>query len=238
MLFFLDSQGAPTIPQDPSQRKGIIGKLTTLLWGENVQEKEKYDRACAVYKTVLREWSLILQANRERENENLAKQEWESLHHELQFNKIDTMTGNEFEHLLSVYFAKEGYQVKTTGGAGDQGADLILKRVGPPNEYIVVQAKRSSSPISNKAIQELLGGMLFHKCSKGIVVTTSSFTKGATALAVKDRRISLWDRAVLEDRLAPHFQVPIPPFSMEEYRRIKEILLKSQKPSTERRFLP
>jgi restriction system protein len=59
---------------------------------------------------------------------------------------------------------------------------LIVKKDG---RVIVVQAKRHQKPVGNKAVQEVLGAVGFYSADEGWVVTSSSFTPSAKALAQK-----------------------------------------------------
>lgn len=109
------------------------------------------------------------------------------------FSKIDKMSGVEFEEYLKYNFEKLGYKVSTTRVSNDYGCDLVLKK---HNTRICVQAKRYSSSVGNKAVQEVVAAMAVYKCSKGIVVTNSYFTSNAKVLA-KANKIDLWDRQTL-----------------------------------------
>ena len=73
-----------------------------------------------------------------------------------------------------------GYKVEHTQLSGDQGADLIVERNG---EKIVVQAKRSESTITNKAIQEVFTSINHYQAQRGMVVTNNEFTPSAVKLA-------------------------------------------------------
>jgi Restriction endonuclease len=53
----------------------------------------------------------------------------------IDLERIDTMSGVEFELYVMRIFAFQGYRVKHTGHAGDQGCDLILSR--SPNIRLV-----------------------------------------------------------------------------------------------------
>jgi HJR/Mrr/RecB family endonuclease len=64
------------------------------------------------------------------------------------------MTGIEVEGFPRQLFATIGYAVQTTAASGDQGFDLVL--TDPTSHRVVVQAKRSSRPVSNRAVQEVL----------------------------------------------------------------------------------
>ena len=89
-------------------------------------------------------------------------------------------TGTQFELYLSNLFKELNYKTKHNGKAGDQGADLILKK----NDMIyVVQAKYYSGKLSNTPVQEIVGAMKYYNANQGVVITNSSFTSGAEELA-------------------------------------------------------
>jgi HJR/Mrr/RecB family endonuclease len=89
-------------------------------------------------------------------------------------------SGYDFEEYLRIIFKKLGYKVEITKKSNDQGGDLIIVR---GNERTVVQAKYYSNPVGNKAIQEVFAAISFYKANKGMVVTNSTFTSSAVALA-------------------------------------------------------
>lgn len=84
---------------------------------------------------------------------------------------------------------------------GDQGADLIIQKDG---QMIVVQAKRYSGPVGNKAVQEVIGAVTYYRASEGWVITNSTFTPQAKALAQKSN-VRLFDGFDLKNN--PMFSV-------------------------------
>jgi restriction system protein len=162
-------------------------------------------------------------ARRERKEseERLAREDWVALHKRLQFERLDQLTGPEFEQHLAILFRHKGYVVQLTKGSGDQGADLLLKK---DDDRIAFQAKRYKGRVGNDAVQELLGGMRYYSCSRGIVVTTSDFTHAAASLAATCRDVELWGRSVLHAHFMNAFPSEPPPFSWGAYRRLKSIL--------------
>lgn len=101
----------------------------------------------------------------------------------------DELTGHEFEDYLKDIFKLLGYSVTKTPLSGDQGADLILLKNCTKT---VVQAKKYSRKVSNKAVQEIVAAINYYKADKAIVVTNSSFTKSAIDLALSNK-VELWD---------------------------------------------
>ena len=103
---------------------------------------------------------------------------------------VDEMEGHDFESFLEKLFTEMGYYAEKTRGSGDQGADLILKKDGLTT---VVQAKRSQSKISNKAVQEVLAGEKYYGADRLMVVTNHFFHESAKELA-KRGSVELVDR--------------------------------------------
>jgi len=107
--------------------------------------------------------------------------------------EIDLMNGIEFENFLCNYFSSIGFRVESTKISGDQGIDIIAIK---NDKKIGIQAKCYSGKVSNKAIQEVVAGIAFYSCDKGMVITNSTFTDSAINLA-EINGIVLWDREML-----------------------------------------
>jgi len=108
-------------------------------------------------------------------------------------DSIDKMDGLEFEKFLLVHFMRMGYQGSLTQQSQDFGADLILMKNG---QKYVIQAKRSASAVSVKAIQEIIGAKGYYNADVAIVVTNSNYTENAKELAYRNK-VELWDREKL-----------------------------------------
>lgn len=108
---------------------------------------------------------------------------------------IDKMDGTSFEILLMLIFRNLGYRVSLVGGAGDYGADLIMKRYG---RKIVVQAKRYKNNVGVHAVMEVHAARRYYRATDAIVVTTAYFTKNAKNLA-DGCGVRLYDRDILFD---------------------------------------
>lgn len=111
--------------------------------------------------------------------------------------RIDRMTGEQFEIFMENFFRKQGFKVTRTPLSGDYGIDLIIE-----NDFskIGVQAKRYSEKVSLSAVQEVIGGLRHYGLSSGMVVTNSTFQASAIQLA-KDNNITLWNRDKLIEKL-------------------------------------
>jgi restriction system protein len=127
-------------------------------------------------------------------------------------DEVDKMGGIEFEQYLEGLFRRLGYQVTRTRPIGDQGADLVLSGKG---ERIVVQAKRWSKRVGNKAVQEVVASRPMYKCDRAMVVSNQEFTSAAVELA-QANQVELWGRRKLADvilslRRAPEQKRPVEP---------------------------
>lgn len=99
---------------------------------------------------------------------------------------FNTMTGIDFENYLSQALKQHGFNVSGTPVTGDQGADLIATK---DNKIYVIQAKRYSGVVGNKAIQEAVAAKSFYNGDIAAVATNSTFTSAAKTLARKNKVI-------------------------------------------------
>ena len=121
----------------------------------------------------------------------------ESRHAELTtaLEKLDAMTGGEFEDFVEGLFQFCGVATRRTPSGADQGADLLAE--GPGGALIAVQAKRYAANVGNAAVQEVLGAMHFFNCDLGLVIATAPYTRAARELAAKCHDVCLWERSDL-----------------------------------------
>ncbi|HEV7677300.1 MAG TPA: restriction endonuclease [Candidatus Dormibacteraeota bacterium] len=108
------------------------------------------------------------------------------------------MSGEQFEDMLAFLFEQHGLLVELTPTFGDYGCDLIASRL---NERSLVQAKRSNQAVGLRAVQEAVAALAHWSCQRAMVITNSSFTAEAQALAASNR-VELWDRARLVAELS------------------------------------
>ena len=120
------------------------------------------------------------------------------LHPDRVRDEIHYMSGPEFERFMADLLRQKGYEVEETPLSGDQGVDLILPNLD--GKRVVIQLKRWTGPVGNKAIQATFAGMAHYQADEGWIVTTSSFTKSARELA-RSTSVRLIDRDELADWL-------------------------------------
>ena len=112
-------------------------------------------------------------------------------------NRADPL---EFEHRCAAILRASGWDANVSGGSGDQGADVIASGNG---QTLVVQCKRWSKPIGNKAVQEAAAARSYYRAQMAAVVGTAPFTESAHELA-DATDVLLLDEAGLAE-LAPPF---------------------------------
>lgn len=115
-------------------------------------------------------------------------------------DRVDQMTGEEFEARLALLFSDMGAQVQHTGRRGDFGADLVTERDGVRT---VVQAKRYDGAVGIEAVQQVIGARRYYDAAKASVVTNSFLTPAALALARADG-VEVVERDALVSLLAGH----------------------------------
>lgn len=91
----------------------------------------------------------------------------------------------KFENLVAELILKMGYGsskqdiLQKAGKSGDEGIDGIIKEDILGLDKIYIQAKRWQGTIGRPEIQKFAGALQMQNASKGIFITTSSFTKEA-----------------------------------------------------------
>src|ERR1700678_2701541 len=101
-----------------------------------------------------------------------------------------------FEELVVEVLVKMGYggsqedAAQVVGKSGDGGIDGIIKEDRLGLESIYVQAKRWEGTVGRPVIQQFVGALHERKARKGVVITSSTFTKDAIQSA-KDQSLTI-----------------------------------------------
>jgi len=98
----------------------------------------------------------------------------------LRLEDVDAMDGLDFEAYVAWLLEQQGFAAEVTQGSGDLGVDVIAVY---RERAVAVQVKRSSRPISRRAVSDAVAGKEHYGCETALVVTNSYFTEGAVALA-------------------------------------------------------
>lgn len=88
----------------------------------------------------------------------------------------------EFEELIADLFARDGFEVELTSRSSDGGADVrAVRRTGVGKLLCIVECKRykETNRIGPNLVRELRGVVDRDMATCGVLVTTSSFTRGA-----------------------------------------------------------
>jgi restriction system protein len=103
---------------------------------------------------------------------------------------IRDLTWQEFEHLVAEYYRRRGYVAEVVGASGgDGGVDIVLHGKG---EQVLVQCKQwRAYNVGVSTVRELLGVVVSRRASKGIVVTSGSFTQEAVRFAAQNGELEL-----------------------------------------------
>lgn len=106
----------------------------------------------------------------------------------------DEMDGGEFERYCADLLAANDWEiVSMTSASGDYGADILAKKDGV---LYAIQCKRYQKPVGVAAVQEVAAAMAHYKCRRAAVMTNSTFTRQAKALA-EENAVALWDNDTL-----------------------------------------
>lgn len=110
-----------------------------------------------------------------------------------------------FEELVAHIMADHGFEVELTPPTKDGGFDIVARLENPMGVFLVlVECKRYAPDrkVGVEVVRGLYGVTEMHRAHQGIVVTSSSFTKGAvTEQARIGPRIALQDYKALRSLL-------------------------------------
>ena len=110
--------------------------------------------------------------------------------------------GRKFEVWCAELLRRNAFWfVRICGQSGDQGVDIIAwKWYRGWFRKFAFQCKCYSHPLGNGPVQEINTGMEIVRATVGVVMTNSTFTRGAVTAAKKagrDHPILLWNRRTL-----------------------------------------
>lgn len=88
--------------------------------------------------------------------------------------------GFEFEYWCAKKIEGQGWVTRVSKATGDQGVDIIACK---NNVTVAIQCKRYSTPVGNKAVQEVFAGKSHESCDYACVIATNGFTRSAQEIA-------------------------------------------------------
>lgn len=98
------------------------------------------------------------------------------------------MTPQEYEHYCAAVLREREWTARVTRASGDQGVDIVAEKRGA---RIVIQCKKYSKPVGNRAVQEIVAAIAHEDAERGVVVTTSGYTRAAERLAASNKVLLL-----------------------------------------------
>ncbi|MGV9376412.1 restriction endonuclease [Nonomuraea sp. NPDC003707] len=120
--------------------------------------------------------------------------------------KVDLMTGPQFEQLVAERMIAQGFRrVRIRGGAGDGGVDITA--VAPDGTRCAVQCKRYNKSVGAPAVRNFLGALAnAFTGHTGVLITSGHLTRQARQEATDARqRLLLVERDLLADWLTGRF---------------------------------
>lgn len=117
---------------------------------------------------------------------------------------IGNLSGQEFEEVIKLLLIKMGFQAEVTEVTGDGGIDIVASLDMPfcGGRYLF-QCKRYSADnvVGAPAIRDFYGAVVADRATKGIFITTSSFSNQAREFAARTG-VELVDLAKLHQLFA------------------------------------
>jgi DNA polymerase III epsilon subunit len=103
------------------------------------------------------------------------------------------LTPRRFEELIAAIFRNNGFSVELTPQSRDGGVDIIAVQhsalAGDLIHFIECKRYQASRKVGIGVVQRLLGTVAQRHATKGIVVTTSSFSRDAIQAAADTRHV-------------------------------------------------
>jgi restriction system protein len=126
-------------------------------------------------------------------------------------DRVRTCSPQFFERLVVELLVAMGYggslidAGKAVGRTGDGGIDGIIKEDRLGLDVVCIQAKRWQNTVGRPTVQEFAGSMAGFRAKKGVLITTSRFTKDAHEYVERiEQRIVLIDGDQLADFMIDH----------------------------------
>jgi restriction system protein len=93
-----------------------------------------------------------------------------------------------------------------TGRSGDGGIDGVIRQDKLGLDVVCIQAKRWEGPVGRPVIQGFVGSMDYIRAKKGVIMTTSGFTKDAADFVdrIEGKKVVLIDGDQLAELMIEH----------------------------------
>jgi restriction system protein len=136
--------------------------------------------------------------------------------------KLKDCSASFFEKVVVKLLQAMGYggvagEALVTGGSGDAGIDGIIKEDKLGLDVVCIQAKRWEGTVGRPVIQGFVGSMDFVRARKGVILTTSQFSREAVDFVdrIEGKKVVLIDGPQLADLMIDHNVGVLPTKSYE-----------------------
>jgi restriction system protein len=126
-------------------------------------------------------------------------------------SKLKACSPSFFESVVVRLLMAMGYggvagQGTVTGKSGDAGIDGVIKQDKLGLDVVCIQAKRWDVPVGRPIIQGFVGSMDYIRARKGVILTTSTFTKDAVDFVerIEGKKVVLINGDELADLMIDH----------------------------------
>jgi restriction system protein len=131
---------------------------------------------------------------------------------------LKNLAPRDFECIVERLYHALGYETQLTPQTRDGGKDVIASiTMHGGIERILIECKKyTEEPIRINLLREILGMVSHENVNKGIIVTTTEFTKDSTLFAESNSRLGLVDGDKLV-RMLNEFMGPTWPRHIDRY---------------------
>jgi restriction system protein len=140
--------------------------------------------------------------------------------------QIKSCSPGLFEKIVVELLVKMGYggsrqdAGRAIGRSGDEGIDGIIKEDRLGLDIIYIQAKRWENTVGRPEVQKFAGALQGQRARKGIMITTSAFSKDALDYASRiDSKIVLIDGQQLAQQMID-YNLGVSPMAAYEIKKI------------------
>jgi restriction system protein len=140
--------------------------------------------------------------------------------------RLKTCSPAFFERVVVRLLREMGYgsvtgDASVTGKPGDGGIDGIIKEDKLGLDVVCIQAKRWEGSVGRPEVQGFVGSMDYIRGKKGVILTTSQFTKDALNFVerIEGKKVVLIDGAKLASLMIEH-NVGVKPTKLYELKEV------------------
>jgi restriction system protein len=126
-------------------------------------------------------------------------------------SRLKTCSPGFFEEVVVKLLRAMGYggvtgEATVTGKPGDGGIDGVIKEDKLGLDVVCIQAKRWEGSVGRPVIQQFVGSMNYARARKGVILTTSQFTRDATEFVdrIEGMKVVLIDGGRLAELMLDH----------------------------------